>query len=266
MIAELLVMGCFALFIGFGLVYASKRLGDEPDPAFDKVLDTLPGANCGGCGFGGCRDYAKAIMKNPALIGRCGPGGKEVSDALSLLLHHAGEMKIRFAWIRCKGGEYCIDKAEYLGIKTCKAASMLHQGQKACSYGCMGFGDCVSACAYGALRMGDKGFPIVDPSRCVACGKCVAACPKKIPGIYEKKTKVPMVSVECRSKDPGKMVASICKNGCIACGLCVKACPKGAITITDNLSVIDYQKCDGCGKCVAACPKKVISEITIVDE
>ena len=50
-------------------------------------------------------------------------------------------------------------------------------GPKACSYGCTGFGSCVKACQFDAIHVVD-GVAVVDKEKCVACGKCVATCPK----------------------------------------------------------------------------------------
>jgi electron transport complex protein RnfB len=262
MIMEISIMGCLALLIGFGLVWASNKFEEKPDPTFDRVADTLPGANCGGCGFAGCKEYARAVINNPSLIGRCRPGGKDVAKKLSNILHHTVQFDKRFSVIRCKGGDNCEDKADYHGIKTCESAVMVSKGQKSCIYGCMGFGDCIRACKFDAMKMGTKGYPIIDPEKCTSCGKCVAACPKCIPKI-QKKRKVRFVSVDCVSEDPGKKVGKFCHSGCIACGSCEKVCPKKAIVVKDNLAQIDYDKCIGCGKCVEVCPKHVISFIKV---
>ena len=52
-----------------------------------------------------------------------------------------------------------------------------------------------------------------------------------------------------------------CKVSCIACGKCFKACEFDAITIENNLSYIDYNKCRMCRKCVNECPTHAITAL-----
>ena len=129
-----------------------------------------------------------------------------------------------------------------------------HGGQKACEYGCLGFGSCVKACPFDAIHIVD-GIAVVDYEACKACGKCIAVCPKQIIELipYEAKH-----VVRCSSKGKGKEVMSVCSVGCIGCGICQKNCPAEAITVTDNLAHIDQSKCTGCGICAEKCPKKII--------
>jgi len=130
-------------------------------------------------------------------------------------------------------------------------------GQKACAYGCLGFGDCVRACPFGALSMGKEGLPVVDEKKCCACGKCVVTCPKKLFTLIDVQFKY---FVACKSLEMGKKVLDVCKVGCIACGKCQKACPVGAITVVNNLAQFDYQKCQNNGKCFEVCPTKAIAK------
>ena len=36
--------------------------------------------------------------------------------------------------------------------------------------------ECVNACPTGARRINEEGYPVVDPTRCIACGVCISHC------------------------------------------------------------------------------------------
>jgi heterodisulfide reductase subunit A len=38
---------------------------------------------------------------------------------------------------------------------------------------------CVRTCPYGAPRIGEEGYAIIEPAACRGCGACVAECPGK---------------------------------------------------------------------------------------
>jgi len=159
------------------------------------------------------------------------------------------------SFLHCNGGNKVKDKYIYLGLRDCFAANLLMQGPKACSSGCIGFGDCIAACPFGALSMSDCGLPVVDARKCKACGKCIAACPKKLFSVREVSTPV---YVACVSQDAGRDTRSVCSNGCTGCRACEKACKFDAIHVTGNLASIDYHKCTSCKACVKACPSHAI--------
>ncbi len=262
MITSVIIMLLLSLFISLVLIYLSKRLSEKSESLFEEAREILPGVNCGGCGFTGCNEYARNVIKNPSLIGKCNPGGKEVADKLSKLLNQEiKELQKKFAVVKCRGGNNCKDKADYSGLDSCLAASKISGGQKACSFGCLGFGDCIEACKFGAIHMGKEGFPVVDYDKCTACGSCADACPRDIIKIAEINGKIKYVSVNCLSKDSARYVSLQCTNGCIGCGVCEKVCPREAIKVKENHAVIDYSLCIGCGSCVEKCPTGVISMI-----
>ena len=159
------------------------------------------------------------------------------------------------AVVRCSGGDRARDKYIYSGIKNCRAAALVFGGQKACSFGCLGFGDCAGACHFGAIAIGPDRIPIIDEKKCTACGKCVKICPKSLYVLLPSKNHY---YVLCSSKDPGAVTAGACKSGCIACLKCESACPALAVKVRENLSEIDPKRCQNIGKCFEACPTKVI--------
>lgn len=256
---SIIVLSALGLGFGIFLALASKKFHVEHDPKIDEVLNVLPGANCGACGYAGCQAYAEAVVANKDVpVDLCIPGQKEVADKVAKILGRgASGKKVQLvAQLKCNGGkEKTSEKFEYNGIKTCKVTNLTGGGPKSCSYGCMGYGDCIKACKFDALNIGENGLPVVNKDKCVGCGACVKECPKNLFKLVPKEKKI---HVLCSSKDIAKDVIKSCKVGCIACKACEKVCKSDAIHVKDNLAEIDYSKCVMCGACVKACPRKII--------
>lgn len=246
-----------SLVFGLGLGFAAIKFAVPVDERFPGVRALLPGANCGGCGFAGCDAFANAILDGHAKANGCPVNNNDNVKAIGELLGvEVTPLSKRVSFVRCNGTcENAKEKYEYYGITDCKSAANLQgSGSKGCSYGCLGLGSCEKVCMFGAIVMKD-GISYIDEDKCTACGQCVEACPKALIELVplEKHTRV-----KCQSKDKGKAVKENCNVGCIGCGLCVKACEYSAITLTNNLAKIDYDKCVLCGACVAKCPTKAI--------
>jgi Na+-translocating ferredoxin:NAD+ oxidoreductase subunit B len=252
-VAAMTVLG---LIFGVGLAYALKIFGIEIDSKIFKLISMLPGSNCGACGKAGCAGFAEALAKGEAIPAGCVVSNEEARKSIAHLLglNHEGRARA-VAVIFCNGGVRAKDKYTYRGIKSCKAATLLFGGHKACSFGCLGLGDCVKECPFGAITMSTDGIPVVDAKRCTSCGKCVKACPKSLYAIMPEACGY---YVKCSSRDTGAVTAKVCKSGCIACLRCEKACPVGAVRVESNLSKIDQGKCQNIGKCAEVCPTKVI--------
>ncbi|MDE7454053.1 MAG: RnfABCDGE type electron transport complex subunit B [Clostridia bacterium] len=262
-----IVAGIFAgsaLLIGALILIVGKVFKVNVDEKITKILNNLAGANCGGCGCSGCSGFASKLAAGGAELSDChvtSPEGKaEIAKLLGIELK---DEERTVAVVHCNGGvENCADKFEYKGNPTCAACNSLLGGNKACSYACLGCGDCKAVCPENAIEVTGR-LAQVDPDRCVSCGACITACPKNI--IDRIPASAP-VYVACSSKCRGKEVTSVCKVGCIACGICAKSCPHGAITMKDNLPEIDYSKCTGCLTCVAKCPRHIIISRKVVAE
>jgi len=247
--------GAFALV----LLIASEKLKVEVDPKIEEVHKALPQIDCGACGFAGCSSYAKAVVNQPDLIGRCAPGGAATAEAIAAILNLqvSGGGHPQRPIVHCNA--HTGDKtfyARYEGIPSCTAANALPNVQ-ACKFGCLGFGDCVDACKFGALRIVD-GLATVDYDKCTGCTACSKACPRNliemVPFSHD-----PIMTVACRSKETGKVTRQMCKVGCIGCGLCAKQ--SDLFTVEDNFARIDYGKYTPSEQTEAAmnkCPTKVI--------
>ena len=262
------ILGGLGLIFGLVLAAASKIFYVEMDPRLDKLNECLPGANCGGCGYAGCGGYAEAVLKGEAAIGKCASGGNECAQEMAAIMGVKAEKVTRkVALVRCSGAKtYDKDgnlltgakiKAEYEGFKDCIAASKVGgNGPLSCKFGCLGFGTCVKACKYGAIRV-ENGVAVVDEDKCVGCMACANVCPRKLIVPVEPYRNV---VIACASLAKGAVTTRGCTAGCIGCGLCKKICPQDAITIERNLAVIDYSKCDMCGLCATVCPKHLIKD------
>ncbi len=258
-IAAVVSLGAMGLAFGAALAIAAKKLAVETDPRESKVLEALPGANCGGCGYPGCAAYAAAVVSGGAEVDRCPAGGDAVririAEIMGVSTDSAGRTR-RIAFVKCLGDrEACPERFSYDGIPDCRAANLVGGGHKSCRYGCLGLGTCVAACLFDAMHMSDSGLPVVDREKCVACGKCVEACPRGLIELFDEDI---AVYVACSSKDKGADVRKICKVGCIGCGICAKNCPASAITVADFLARVDQEKCTRCGICAEKCPTKCI--------
>lgn len=243
------------------LTIASKVFYVPVDETVIKLTEALPGANCGGCGFAGCSDYANALAADPEGVGpnKCPVGGADVAAQLASILGvEAGSSEPQVAVVMCNGNKNAAKTlSEYQGPQTCKFAASLFGGMNACKYGCLGLGDCTRACNFGAIKI-CEGVAVVARELCTGCGACAATCPKHVIRIAPLKNKV---VVQCQNADKGAQTLKACKNGCIGCGKCAKVCKFEAITIENNHATIDPNKCKNCGLCAKECPTKAINNM-----
>ena len=248
----LAVVAAIGLLLGILLAVCVQFFGVEEDEQVKKIRAALPGANCGACGFKGCNDYAEAVAKGIAKPSLCIPGAEATAKELADLLGVAVEEPVDLvAFVHCNGTcEIAADKAIYEGLSTCRASASIYGGPKACTYGCIGCGDCAAVCIADAICLAD-GIARIDTSRCVGCGLCTKTCPKKIITLIPQET---ATAVYCSNHDKGADARKACKGACIGCKKCEKTCPEGAITVVDSCAVIDYTKCTGCGLCTEGCP------------
>ncbi|MCL2558120.1 MAG: RnfABCDGE type electron transport complex subunit B [Treponema sp.] len=250
-------VGALAVVFGALLGFSARKFAVKVDPRVEKVFESLPKVNCGGCGFANCALFAEAVATEKAGYNGCSAGGPAAASEIAKTMGvDAIAMERKVAFVKCNGVDVNV-KRNYIydGPQSCIAASQLaNGGNKACTYGCMGLASCKNVCAFDAIRIVDK-VSVIDPKKCTACGKCVTICPKGLIEIVPEKS---AVRVMCNSKDPGKIVRENCRAGCIGCGICKKVCPEDAIEVENNLAKINYDKCTLCMTCVGKCPVKAI--------
>lgn len=260
-----LTLSLLGIVLAVILYFVAEKFKVYEDPRIDDVEALLPGANCGGCGYPGCRGLADAIVKSESMDELfCPVGGNETMQVVAKSLgREAAAKEPMIAVIRCNGTKANRKSVNiYNGAPSCAVASATYAGETGCQFGCLGFGDCVSVCSFDAIKIdSETGLPVVDQDKCTACGACVKACPKVIIELRKKGIKGRRIFVSCINKDKGAVARKACGAACIGCGKCVKTCPFEAITLENNLAYIDFNKCKLCRKCVEVCPTNAIWEV-----
>ncbi len=264
----LLTLGLLGTVLAIILYFVAQKFKVIEDPRIDLVEDALPKANCGGCGFPGCRNFAEVTVKaandTQSLEGlNCPVGGNDVMKQVAAILQlEVADQEPMIAVIRCNGSHaHSPAKVKYEGPASCAFAHNLFSGEGGCQFGCLGLGDCVRACDFDAIHMNpETGLPVVN-DKCVACGACVKACPRGIIELRHKGKKDKRIFVSCINKEKGGIAKKNCAVACIGCSKCQQVCPHDAIVMADNLAYIDFEKCKLCRKCVEVCPTDAIHEI-----
>ncbi|MGN0822573.1 MAG: 4Fe-4S binding protein [Candidatus Gallimonas sp.] len=249
------IFAAIALLLIVCILIVAKFCKTNADEKVAKILENLAGANCGGCGCSGCAGFAGKLCAGEANLNDCHVTESDKKAEIARILgipFAAGKPTVSVCM--CSGGLNAKDKYEYVGAVDCAEQAKLSGGAKACKYGCLGNGNCVRVCPEEAIALKHE-CALVDPDRCISCGACILTCPKTLFARIPADAKI---YIACSSHDRGKAVLDVCKYGCIACGKCAKTCPVGAITMLDNLPVVNYDTCIKCGKCAEACPRHTI--------
>jgi Na+-translocating ferredoxin:NAD+ oxidoreductase subunit B len=256
-IIPIAALGTLTLVLAILLVIANKKLYVFEDPRIDQVEDMLPHANCGACGYPGCRPFAEALVTGQILPGKCTVSTDEGRMAIATFLGVSlGAEEKKVARLACDGGlNVAVNKAYYKGMSSCQAATLVSGGGKACSWGCLGYGDCAVVCDFDAIYMNEFSIPVVDVDKCTACGDCVEACPK---GLFSLQPINNRLWVACKSQEVGDEVLAVCDVGCTACGKCVMDAADNLIVMKHNLPVIDYHKKHQTMNPIQRCPTGAI--------
>jgi len=239
------------------ITIASKLMFVKVDVRVAKLRECMPGANCGACGFSSCDAYAEALVKGDVAANLCLPAGEAGLEAISKILGiDSGDGIAKMtAVVQCLGDSNTVkDKMKYVGIDTCFAAKQLFGGQESCTFGCLGFGDCVKVCPNDAICVKGR-LARIHPDRCSGCAVCVKVCPTDVIAIEAEPLHV---AVRCKNNEKGGTVRQKCSRGCIGCKKCENVCPAKTIQVVDSLAVIDHTLCYGCKECVDVCIVKCI--------
>lgn len=265
-IISTIAMGGLGLFFSVILAISNKKLYVKEDPRIEKLLEELPGANCGACGNASCHDLAQKIVKGEAEPNSCPVADSETAGKIANILGvESKEVITRVAIVHCGADEIKRKKrAVYIGGETCRVADIVG-GEIACSYGCLGYGDCVDVCLFDAIEMVD-GLPIVDLVKCTGCGQCVEVCQRNIISLetFDKKSLPATIAIACNNPDKGAVVRKICGVGCIGCSLCERNCEDGSFYMEGMLALIDYSKvynCEHWDLVIEKCPTKTIQKL-----
>ena len=236
-----LFMVALGVLLAAVIAAALRKLYVYEDPRIDEVEEMLPHANCGACGYAGCRAFAEATVKGEAPPSKCTVNTADANAEIAVFLGVSlGDQRKIVARLACAGGSHVAKmRARYEGLPSCRAAVATGGGGKACAWGCLGLADCEVACDFDAIHMNEFGLPVVDEDKCVACNDCVIACPLNLFSLHPVDHHL---WVACKSLAEGDQALAECEVACNACGRCAMDAPDGLIRMENNLPVIDYSK------------------------
>ena len=251
-----IALGGLGILFGLVLGFADKKFAVKVDERVSAVRAVVAGANCGACGYAGCDAYAEAVVRGEANANACTPGGVKTVKAIAEIMGvNADAQEQMVARVRCQGTcDRVTQRYDYTGVQNCRAASGIAGGPSSCEFGCVGFGECESVCAFGAIKMVD-GIAVIDDNVCTGCGMCVEVCPRNIIKMMPADQ---TIVVMCRNEAIGRIARLQCKTACIGCKRCEKACPTESIKVVNGVAIIDETTCTRCGACIPVCPMHCI--------
>ncbi len=262
MIGEILT--ALGIMTGMGLAFAAvlamayRFLRVEEDPRLEVIEELLPGNNCGACGEPGCTAFAEQLLAETVAPGKCTVSDGDTLVRLADLLGvGVGAEEKRIARLKCAGGRSNVKAlAQYRGMSSCRAASVVDGGGHGCSWGCLGLADCERACTFDAIRMNEDWLPVVSPEPCTACGDCVEVCPQDLFVLVAESHKL---FVQCNAPLSGEDAVARCRVACDACGRCAADAPEGCVEMVNNLPIVHYDTpCQPSPEATWRCPTGAI--------
>ncbi len=257
-------LGIIGMIFGFLLAYADRKFQVKVNPAAEKILEILPGANCGACGYAGCAEFADKVAEGVALGNECAPGGMDAAAAIGNITGKQLSVERKTARILCSGHDLNAAGAfNYTGMADCRVVATLGSGNRVCTHGCLMEGTCVDVCPFGAISREPGRVPRVDSEKCTACGICVRECPRDIIVLVPAQRQI---VYRCSSTDKGAVTKKACTVGCIGCKKCENICPFEAVHVENFLAVHSPEKCTDCGLCLDVCPTHAIEDLRRVHQ
>jgi len=252
------LLGGIGLVFGLVLTFASKKFHVDVDERVEQVRACCAGANCGACGYPGCDGFASAVVAGNAPVNGCKPAGAEGAAKIAAIMgQEVSDEERKVARVLCQGAKgIAKERYTYDGYRSCAIAASVAGGPKDCRFACIGLGDCVEHCAFGAITVKD-GLAVIDENKCTACGACAEHCPRAAIKLLPVSQSV---IVRCRNSDIARVARAVCSDACIGCGACKRKCEYGAITVENGFARIDPMKCTRCGACAKACPCHAITD------
>ena len=256
-LTAVLAIGGLTFLLASLLILANRKLYVAEDLRIDVVEEMMPHDNKAARAYSGDVSFAEALVAGVVAPGKCSVSNQQGREAIADYLGIAVGEQVRIvARLACAGGtNVARNRVNYSGEPSCLAASQVSGGGKACSWGCLGYGDCERACDFDAIHMNSHGLPVVDAAKCTGCGDCVDICPKDLFSLHPEDHRL---WVACKNLEHGDAVLAACEVACTACERCVVDAPGGLICMRDNLPVIDYTRPHATRVPIERCPTGAI--------
>jgi len=263
--SAVLLLLCMGVVLGVVIGITVKLFAVEQDPRLEEAEALLPGANCGGCGFAGCADFARALLTGEGKPEQCPSTPSEAAAQLAALLGvEVVEREPVTAVVHCGGDDANARMAaNYNGVSDCRSATLVASGAKGCLHGCLGLGTCARACPFGAIEITAKRLAVVHADICTGCGKCVGVCPRNVISLAPKAAPL---HVFCNSPEKGAVTGKVCKVSCIGCRKCAKKAEEGQMIVDGFLARVNYENPPG-PELAEVCPTKCLqSSVALIVE
>ena len=234
-------MMLFTLLLSLILAQVHKLFFVAEDNRITSIEELLPHTNCGACGYPGCFAFAEALVKGQTVPSKCSVSPLTQLEKIASFLNVAvGNTEKLIARLACAGADHVArNRVYYDGMETCQAAAQVSGGAKACTWGCLGFGDCKTVCNFNAIKMSEHHLPVVNEQLCTACGDCVKICPKDL---FSLQAISHRLWIACRNEEAGDQLLQYCEVACTACARCAMDAADELIVMHNNLPTINYQK------------------------